>query len=199
VATDSMEHPEIHVVEPDDAARAVSLQLMAFGADPVVRWLWPEPHDYVSHFPAFVRGFAGRAIEGRTAHATSDFLGGSLWLSPGVSPDEAALAELLQESVAEPARSEAFGMLEQIGNSHPLEPHWHLAFIGVDPTRRGKGTGAALLRYALARIDEQHLHSYLESSNPANISLYERHGFEVVREIRVGDSPPLFPMIRVPR
>lgn len=102
------------------------------------------------------------------------------------------------ETVVEPTRSEAFSILEQIGASHPEEAHWHLAFIGVDPTCRGKGTGAALLRYALARIDALGQHSYLESSNPANIPLYERHGFELVREIRVGGSPPVFPMIRVP-
>jgi ribosomal protein S18 acetylase RimI-like enzyme len=194
-----MDHPEIRIADRAEVERALSVQLMAFSADPLVRWLWPEPHAYVSHFPAFVRGFGGGAFEHAGAHVTDDFLGGSLWLPPGVTPDEAALVTLLQETVAEPARSEAFGMLGQIGESHPEEPHWHLAFIGVDPTRRGKGTGAALLRYALARIDEQHLHAYLESSNPANISLYERHGFEVVREIRVGGSPPVFPMIRLPR
>jgi len=194
-----MEHPEIRVVEASEAQRAVSTQLVAFDADPVMRWLWPEPHDYVTHFPAFVRGFGGGAFESRTAHATGDFLGGSLWLPPGVAFDVDALVTLLNGSVAEPARSEAFAMLGQITAAHPEEPHWHLAFIGVDPTRRGKGTGAALLRYALARIDEQHLHGYLESSNPANISLYERHGFEVVSEVRVGGSPPIFPMVRAPR
>jgi ribosomal protein S18 acetylase RimI-like enzyme len=106
---------------------------------------------------------------------------------------------LVTETVAEPVRSEAFSILEQIGAAHPEAPHWHLAFLGVDPTQQGKGIGAALLRYALARIDEQRLHSYLESSNPANVSLYQRHGFEVIREIRVGGSPPVIPMLRRPR
>lgn len=96
-------------------------------------------------------------------------------------------------------RSEASAVVEQMGAAHPHEPHWHLAFIGVDPTHQGSGIGAALLRYALARIDERGLHAYLESSNPANLPLYQRHGFEVIREIRVGGSPPVFPMVRVPR
>jgi ribosomal protein S18 acetylase RimI-like enzyme len=194
-----MDRPEIRVADQAEAARAVSVQLMAFSSDPVTRWLWPEPHEYVNHFPAFVRGFGGRAFENGAAHVTNDFLGGSLWLPPGVTPDGDALEMLVNETVAEPGRSEVFSILEQLDEAHPEEPHWHLAFIGVDPTRRGKGTGAALLRYALARIDDLHEHCYLESSNPANISLYERHGFELIREIRVGGSPPLFPMIRPPR
>ena len=124
---------------------------------------------------------------------------GALWLPPGVGPDDEALERLISETVAEPARSEVSSVLEQMGESHPEEPHWHLAFIGVDPAHQSKGIGGALLRYALSRIDEQGLHSYLESSNPANVPLYLRHGFDVIREIRVGDAPPVIPMLRVPR
>jgi ribosomal protein S18 acetylase RimI-like enzyme len=83
--------------------------------------------------------------------------------------------------------------------AHPAEPHWHLAVIGADPIHRGRGLGAALLRHALERIDREGHFAYLESSNPANLSLYERHGFEVTGTIRVGDAPPMFPMVRKPR
>ena len=194
-----MDQNRIRIVEKTEAPRAVSVQMMAFSSDPIMRWCWPEPHEYVRHFPTFVRGFGGRAFEHGAAHVADAFLGGSLWLPPGAGTDDDALEKLFNETVAEPVRSEAFSILEQVGKAHPAEPHWHLAFIGVDPTQQGKGIGAALLRYALARIDEQGLHSYLESSNPANISLYQRHGFEVIREIRVGGSPPVTPMLRMPR
>jgi hypothetical protein len=36
-------------------------------------------------------------------------------------------------------------------------------------------------------------------SNPANVPLYRRHGFEVIGEIQVGSSPTIFQMIRHPR
>jgi ribosomal protein S18 acetylase RimI-like enzyme len=194
-----LDYPAIGIVDHAEAPRAVSVQMMAFSSDPVMRWVWPEPHEYLRHFPSLVRGFGGRAFENGTAYATGDFHGGSLWLPPGVAPDGDALDRLLKDTVGEPVRSEVSSILEQMGEAHPHEPHWHLAFIGVDPTHQGRGIGAALLRHALARIDEQSSHSYLESSNPANIPLYQRHGFEVIREIRVGGSPPVFPMLRVPR
>jgi len=194
-----MDQPKIRIVDRAEAPRAVSVQVMAFSSDPIMRYLWPEPHEYVRHFPTLVRGFGGRAFEHGAAHVTDAFLGGSLWLPPGVAPDGDALETLFKDTIAEPKRSEIFSVLEQMGAAHPEEPHWHLAFLGVDPTQQGKGIGAALLRYALARIDEEGLHGYLESSNPANISLYRRHGFEVIREIRVGDSPPVIPMLHVPR
>lgn len=194
-----MDQPKIRPVGKAEAPRAVSVQMMAFSSDPIMRWFWPEPDAYLRHFPTFVRGFGGGAFEHSAAHVADTFLGGSLWLPPGVGTDDDTLEKLFKETIAEPTRSEALSILEQIGAAHPKEPHWHLALVGVDPTQQGKGIGAALLRYALTRIDEQHLHSYLESSNPANITLYQRHGFEVIREIRVGGSPPVIPMLRDPR
>jgi ribosomal protein S18 acetylase RimI-like enzyme len=146
-----------------------------------------------------LRGFGGRAFERGTAHATEGFHGGALWLPPGVGPDDEALEALVRDTVPEPALSEFLSILERMGESHPHAPHWHLAFIGVDPVCHGQGIGAALLGYALERIDEKGLQAYLESSNPRNIQLYQRHGFEVIRQIRVGGSPPVIPMLRSSR
>jgi len=189
----------IRTVDQAEQTRASNIQLMAFSADPIMRWMWPEPDAYVRHFPRLVDGFGGRAFAKGTAHATEEFSGGSLWLPPGVGPDEEALEKLMRSAVPEPARSEVLAVLEQMGQAHPHEPHWHLAFIGVDPVWHGRGIGADLLRYAFEKIDAERLHAYLESSNPRNVSLYQRHGFEVIREIRVGNSPPVIPMLRLPR
>jgi GNAT superfamily N-acetyltransferase len=199
IRSHAIDEPTIRVVQAGDVPRAVSVQVTAFSADPVMRWLWPEPRDYLRHFPDLVHGFGGRAFPHDAAHVTDTFIGGTLWLPPGVTPDDAALERLTNETIPEPARSECLAVLEQMGAAHPREPHWHLAFIGVDPAHQGKGIGAALLQHTLARVDEQHLHAYLESSNPANVPLYRRHGFEVIREIRVGASPPVIPMLRLPR
>ena len=41
--------------------------------------------------------------------------------------------------------------------------------------------------------------AYLESSNPRNMSLYERHGFETVTKIQFGEGPALHTMYREAR
>jgi hypothetical protein len=41
--------------------------------------------------------------------------------------------------------------------------------------------------------------AYLESSNPANVPLYERHGFRALGTIQAGSSPTIFPMLRAAR
>jgi ribosomal protein S18 acetylase RimI-like enzyme len=86
-----------------------------------------------------------------------------------------------------------------MGRYHPREPHWFLPFIGVDPVQQGKGHASALMRHALVSCDRDRTLAYLESSNPKNIPLYERHGFELLGTIQVGGSPPIFPMLRKPR
>jgi ribosomal protein S18 acetylase RimI-like enzyme len=54
------------------------------------------------------------------------------------------------------------------------------------------------MRHAVARCDQEGLPAYLESSNPRNISLYRRHGFEVMGEIQIGAAPIVTPMLRRP-
>ena len=93
-------------------------------------------------------------------------------------------------------QAEVFAVFEQMGRYHPQEPHWYLPLIGVDPAQQRKGYGSALLQHALRECDRDHAPAYLESSNPANIPLYERHGFRVLATIQVGTSPPIFPMLR---
>ena len=68
-------------------------------------------------------------------------------------------------------------VMQRMQGFHPKEPYWYLPLIGVDPARQGKGLGGALLRHQLAICDRDGAPAYLESSNPRNISLYERHGF----------------------
>jgi ribosomal protein S18 acetylase RimI-like enzyme len=55
------------------------------------------------------------------------------------------------------------------------------------------------MEHALSRCDAEGLPAYLESSNPRNIPLYQRHGFEILGKIQVGSSPPVVPMLRAPR
>jgi ribosomal protein S18 acetylase RimI-like enzyme len=68
--------------------------------------------------------------------------------------------------------------------------------ITVEPNAQGRGLGGALMRHAVARCDDEGLPAYLESSNPRNIPLYGRHGFEVMGRIQVGSGPLVTPMLR---
>jgi ribosomal protein S18 acetylase RimI-like enzyme len=189
----------IKTVTPSSADQAVGAIVLAFSADPIARWFYPDPHQYLLHLPSFVRAFAGKAFEHNSAYYVGGYVGVALWLPPDVHPEEKALVALLQGSIPEQKQQEIFAFIEQMDRSHPSEPHWYLPMIGVDPASQGNGYGSALLQHTLERFDAEGKLAYLEASSPKSVSLYQRHGFELASTIQVGSSPPLFPMLRKPR
>jgi ribosomal protein S18 acetylase RimI-like enzyme len=182
-----------------DSERAVATIVTAFSGDPIVRWVLPEPQQYLQYAPEMVRRFAGKAFDGNSAFAVEGYLGAALWLRPGVDPDGEGLGELAQEAVFDQDKEKVFAFLEQQGAAHPHEPHWYLPMIGVDPARQGLGLGGALLSHSLKEVDREGLPAYLEATSERSRDLYARYGFEVVGTIQYADSPPMFPMWRKAR
>jgi ribosomal protein S18 acetylase RimI-like enzyme len=164
-----MNTPSVNSATAQDRERVISAIVLGFVNDPITRWSWPDSHDYLTYFPAFTNAFGGKAFDHGTAHTVADFLGGALWLPPGVQPDEAALASLIERSIDPKRLQVAAFMMEQMQSYHPAEPHWYLPLIGIDPAKQRRGYGSTLLRHALERIDQERRGAYLESTNPANI------------------------------
>ena len=194
-----MTTPTIETATGSDEAAVTAVIVLAFGADPAARWTWPAARDFLSHFPGFVKAFAGNAFAHDSAYFLEGYAGAALWLPPDVHPDEDELMALLRRTGSAGVQKDLESVFEKMGSYHPTEPHWYLPFIGVDPFEQGKGYGAALMKHALIPCDRDRVPAYLESSNPKNIPLYERHGFEVLGTIQVGTSPPIVPMLRKPR
>lgn len=89
-------------------------------------------------------------------------------------------------------------MRKAMDANHPMDrPHAYLWFLGVRPEAQGLGVGSRLLSANLAKVDAAGLPAFLESSNAANVPLYRRHGFEVIKEYRPAEgAPPIFAMWR---
>ena len=189
----------ILTVANSDEEAVISLMTLAFSDDPATRWMYPEPRQFLAYYPTFVRLYAGAAFDSGTVHAVEYNAGIAMWLPPGIGSDEQGLADLLRRSVEPTRLAEVFDLVRQMGSCQPAEPHWFLPLIGVDPICRGKGHGSALLAHMLARCDCEGRLAYLDSTNPRNVPLYERHGFERLGVIKVGSCPPVHPMLRKPR
>lgn len=92
-------------------------------------------------------------------------------------------------------------MREAMDKYHPMDrPHAYLWFLGVRPEVQGMGVGSRMLAAGLAQVDAEGRHAFLESSNAANVPLYRRYGFEVIREYNPGPgAPPIWAMWREAR
>jgi ribosomal protein S18 acetylase RimI-like enzyme len=194
-----MQIPRVRTVTRAQREGCIDVIVQAFRNDPVARWVYPDEHQYFRSFPQFVALFGGKAFEWDSAHCVEDQPAAALWLPPGVHPDEEALMALIEESVSAERRLAVAEMMEQMDAHHPAEPHWHLPLIATEPGSQGAGYGSALLRYGLTIADEQQKPAYLEATTERNMALYQRHGFEVAGRIQAGGSPPVTPMLRVPR
>ena len=190
---------EIRSATSDEIPRAVAAIVAAFLTDPPARFAWPSPHDYLAAMPVATGEFAGSCFQHGTAYVSADFCGAALWLPPGVEPNGQALEKVFRDTAKPEHMDDLLATFEKMEKSHPREAHWYLPQIGVDPTAQGKGIGAALMRHALARCDQERSLAYLEASKPQNIPFYQSHGFEVMGQIQVGSAPPVTPMLRKPR
>ncbi len=180
----------------DDTSSIIATLVTAFVDDPFIRWMFPQPKQYLSAFPLVLTYFAGAAFENQTAYRTEETNGAALWLPPGISPDEEGLGQVLQDHIDAERQEQVFTVMQQVGAGHPEDLHWYLPAMGVDPIVQGKGYGAALLNKSLSACDTSCRLAYLESTNPINVPFYQRHGFEVIGKIQVDGSPVLTRMLR---
>jgi len=73
----------VRVRGSDEAAAAI---VLAFAADPFVRWLFPSPASFLRFFSP-IPGLQGQATAAAGgAWASADGRGAAFWYPPGVSP-----------------------------------------------------------------------------------------------------------------
>ncbi|MDJ0571844.1 MAG: GNAT family N-acetyltransferase [Pleurocapsa sp. MO_192.B19] len=126
-------------------------------------------------------------------------------MPPQSKPDNDTIGAYLQQTISQQQQEEVLAVFEKMVSYHPEEPHWYLAMFGVEPTQQKKGYGSALMKHTLAMCDRRRRQAspdregkiaYLESSSLKSIPFYEKHGFRVIGEVQVGESPTIFPMLR---
>src|SRR4051812_13047256 len=166
-----------------------------------MRWVFSDPSTRVEGlglaFTGLVRSyFAPDSV----VHIVGDACV-TLWRGPGYEappPDNDGDGSPFSAEVRE--RFRILGELMEM--AHPRDRnHWYLNVIATVPDRQGHGLGAQALRPILERCDANGIPAYLESSNPRNMTLYRRHGFDDVgrRTIDLPDGPSLYPMWRAAR
>lgn len=196
---DDLTRPSARTAEKADREAVIATITIGFATDPVARWVWPNAATYIAAMPRFVEAFGGRGFGYSSVYQSEGGHAAAMWLPPEIEPDGETIDEIIASTI-EPERLEEIGaFFEQMDAHHPQEPCWYLPMIAAEPAYQGKGLGGALMKHALQRCDDDGLPVYLESSNPRNIDLYERHGFEIIGEIQAGSSPVMTPMLRLPR
>jgi GNAT superfamily N-acetyltransferase len=196
VVTEPVDTRGFVAVPEADQRRAIDTLVTAFATDPVIRWLYAEPWRYLAHYGDFVETFGGQAFGEGTAWVLGDFRAAAVWLAPTSQLDEDAIVQHLERTVAPDNFGVLLDLLGQMDAGHPPEPHWYLAWIGVDAAMQGRGLGHELMTNCLQVVDADSTPVYLDNTNPRNVAFYERHGFRVTGQSQVGSCPPVIGMLR---
>jgi ribosomal protein S18 acetylase RimI-like enzyme len=179
---------------PDEVPAMAGVLARAFHDDPAFSWvLHTDPRRMKILEEGFGLFLSRIWLEQEETYTTAGTVGVAVW----ERPDEWKVPVSRQLRML-PAMVKVFGRhlprvlraLVVLEGKHPREPHYYLPFIGVDPEWQGRGLGSAVLAPILRRCDEERTPAFLEASTPRNRALYERHGFAVTEEFRLGDGAP---------
>jgi GNAT superfamily N-acetyltransferase len=194
--------PALRRATAEDIPRLRAVLADAFYDDPVLGWLMPDEGKRRGRLRRFF-GIELRhmALPRGQVWTTGELSGAALVMPPGAW--RAPLrATVLEGRAFGPhlGRAARLGAAMEWRHGHEVRgPHYYVRDVAVSPEMQGRGLGSALMRPTLQRCDQESLPVYLEASSERSAALYERLGFRLIRELRVGGSPPLRLMIRPPR
>jgi GNAT superfamily N-acetyltransferase len=194
---------EAHPASSDERSQVVTALCSAFFDDPIYRWLVPNDAQRRRSAVVFYSRFADACWPHGGVYVAAQGWGAALWLPPGMqlvadAEADAFSEQLLDTAGDDAARARMAQLFETLGDHHPSDACWYLAFMGVEPAAQGHGIGTSLLAAVLTQADRDAVPAYLEASSPENRRLYERHGFQTVHELTVADSPTICAMWRPP-
>jgi ribosomal protein S18 acetylase RimI-like enzyme len=195
--------PTIRDGHRTDLETLVDILSDAFSRDPMLNWTIPLRKLHPTFFRLIIKDVY---LPHGVVHLDARGRGAALWLRPDQRfemPQRLALMGMLLELLLRRGPAPLVRMQRQgalFARQHPREPHFYLQFIGCRQMAQGRGVGSALLRQGTRMCDRKQLPAYLESSNLDNVSLYRRHGFEVIhRQAVPGKGPTAWFMWREPR
>lgn len=168
---------------PEDRGRAIRSLVAAFTNDPVLRYLFPDDATY----PQYAAGFFGYLFDKRVHRETIWTIGHgasvAMWDAPAAgdgSLDDALAAQFPADVLA---RLSVYD--EAVRGVLPSTPFWYLGVLGTHPDHAGRRWGHAVMGAGLRRAAADGLPAILETSNPANVEVYRRAGWEVAFVVTV--------------
>ncbi len=171
---------------PADREAVVATVVAAFVHDPAFRYFFPDDETYDAEATAF----AGALFDARVGHGTVWMLPGAEAVSLWEPPAAAAIAPVLPPiPVSEGAGRRIEAYEQAVHSAMTEEPHWYLGVLATHPDHAGQRLGRAMITPGVERAADDGVPAILETTNPANVELYQRAGWTVVADIDDGPLP----------
>jgi hypothetical protein len=137
--------PHVAAITSDaEVSQAIATLILAFSTDPVARWIYDVPHQYLRHIPLLFHALGKSSFESGTGQHTSDGLGVALWLPPGVHGDDGALEAVITESISGEKLGEVSAVFERTEQYRPTDP---IGTYRSSASKRCTGTKGVVRHY----------------------------------------------------
>ncbi|CAN5867929.1 GNAT family N-acetyltransferase [soil metagenome] len=197
----------VEVMNPALLDRALNTLTRAFDADPMFRWIFPDPQERARSLRVLNRVPLRFGLSHGRVTQSHDGMAVAIWIPPGQAVSLGGMVRSGMLTVPLRVGLRQFGrfvgandVMGKIHARHVPELHWYLMVVGVDPELQGRGVGSALVQEGLSKADENNSVCYLETSEERNVPFYQRYGFTVLEQAPLGaNGPPGWAMRRQPR
>ncbi|MBN1630173.1 MAG: GNAT family N-acetyltransferase [Thermoleophilia bacterium] len=192
----------------DDAFRGGEAIADAFADDPLWLRLFEGESDLPRRYQACFEVPVRHCLKYGRVYATSEALEGVAAFVPGAFSDMSFWRMLRSGAVGCGMRMGMTAAL-RMANLRVLSkdrakvtagrPFVHLSVLGVRKAHQGKGLGGALLRALIEDCEKRCLPTYLETETEENVRMYERFGFELLKQVDLPNlGLPMWEMMREP-
>jgi GNAT superfamily N-acetyltransferase len=201
------EGPDVRPAEQRDVPRIAATLTIALADSRWTRWALPDDGRMQRLTRLHELDAGHRGVGTRTAWVTDDVTAVAVWEPPpgaeGTSPLPADVRAALARELPH-LSADRFGAVRDtaalVAAARPGEPHWWLLHLGVRPTARRRGLGAAVLAPALVRCDADRVPAAAAVFSWANVRFLRGFGFEVTSTTRTADDElPLWVVVRQPQ
>ncbi|KFN43028.1 GNAT family N-acetyltransferase [Arenimonas oryziterrae] len=187
---------QITAAQPADLEQTVNCLAAAFAEDPITGFLLQTGPNYREHLTRFfsllMRARIALGMPVLIARDPGGIHGAAMGNAAAPPPwPDAFEEEWGGLEMAIPGFNDRSAIYDEIAHqSKPDVPHYYLGVIGMDPRMHGLGIGTRLLQSFcdLSASDEKSRGVYLETANPSNVRFYERAGFAVTGQGRLGSA-----------
>lgn len=189
---------EVRSTKSGDVDAAVAVLGEAFASDPLMVYLFgDDPRglrtSVIAFFTILLRVRLELGMPAFVLDRDGEVLGAVMGYDTSRPAWPAGLVEEWRRFEASaPALAARLAAYDQICSAHqPGEDHHYLGVIGVHPFLQGHGAGKALLEAFCegSRADDRSHGVYLDTANPRSLEFYDRNGFGLRGEDRLGPSP----------
>jgi GNAT superfamily N-acetyltransferase len=171
---------------------AASILALGFVDDPIFSYIFPESESRLQALTALFPLFVTDGVQRGEVMIAPEDQGVIVWYPETTQVFDEQFQRQLEQVGAiafQYGGSEAVQRLEQVGakvGMHKMsQPHCEVLWLALVPEARGKGIGGSLLSPVLNYADTNQVGCYLVSSNPRNLTFYQRYNFQECLPIQI--------------